>query len=389
MKSLKKEQKEKKEKKEFKTGYYFDYKEKLTDEYRTTFDKVEDYCKMQLIDSAEINDSMSYLMDIFLQAQEDGLPVQKITGGNIEDFCKCFLSDISAKGRVRAFFEQGRVIAWIFLLISVIFYLLPPLTQGKSAWDVLSSAGSDVFCGMALGLLFSALLDVMARAIVRQMIFKMKKYRRAYSAIVSLLVYAVGIVSLNLIPDFEIDLPGVPDIPLGITPLFCVVWLAIAQLVIGFLNVGDGKPFFAKGEKLGEQQLSFRATVLHDMVEEGRKMFEKGNQKREKKGKPMLTQEEFLEKYRKDTKKQDLVLWLTGGICALIYLGFIIQVAMTSTPMDTVIFTVILIAVYFIFMYPLSIYPNKVRRQFQQLMDESGKSFFDEDFYDVIDQKVK
>lgn len=378
-----------KEKKEFKTGYYFDYKEKLTDEYRTTFDKVEDYCKMQLIDSAECNDSMSYLMDIFLQAQEDGLPVQKITGGNIEEFCKCYLSDISTKGRVRAFFENGRAIAWILLLISVIFYILPPLTQGKSAWDVLSSARSDVFCGMALGLVFGSLLDVIAHAIVRQMIFKMKKYRRVYSMLVSLLVYAVGIVSLNLIPDFEIDLPGVPDIPLGITPLFCVVWLVIAQLVIGFLNVGDGKPFFAKGEKLGEQQLSFRATVLHDMVEEGRKMFEKGNQKREKKGKPVLTQEEFLEKYRKDTKKQDLVLWLTGGICALIYLGFIIQVAMTSTPMDTVIFTVILIAVYFIFMYPLSIYPNKVRRQFQQLMDESGKSFFDEDFYDVIDEKVK
>lgn len=389
MKSLKKAQKEKKEKKEFKTGYYFDYKNQLNEEYRTTFDKVEDYCKMQLIDSAEFNQSMDYLMDIFLTAQEDSLPVQKITGGNIEEFCCCFLSDISTKGRVRAFFENGRVIAWIFLLISVIFYLLPPLTQGKSAWDVLSSAGSDVFCGMALGLLFSALLDVIAHAIVRQMIFQMKKYRRAYSAIVSLLVYAVGIVSLNLIPDFEIDLPGVPDIPLGITPLFCVAWLAIAQLVIGFLNVGDGKPFFAKGEKSGEQQLSFRATVLHSMVEESRKMFEKGNQKLEKKGKPVLTQEEFLEKYRKDTKKANITLWLTGGICGLIYLGFIIQVALTSTLTDTLIFSAILIVVYFLFMYPLSIYPANVRKQFQQLMDESGKSFFDEEFYDVIDEKVK
>lgn len=383
-----KKQKEKKEKKEFKTGYYFDYKNQLNEEYRTTFDKIEDYCKMQLIDSAEFNDSMSYLMDIFLQAQEDGLPVQKITGGNIEDFCKCYLSDISTKGRVRAFFENGRAIAWFLLLISVIFYILPPFMQGKSAWDVLSSAGSDVFCGIALGLLFGSLLDVIAHAIVRQMIFKMKKYRRAYSAIVSLLVYAVGIVSLNLIPDFEIDLPGVPDIPLGITPLFCVVWLVIAQLVIGFLNMGDGKPFFDRSEKPGEQQLSFRANVLHNMVEESRKMFEKGNQKLEKKGKPALTQEEFLEKYRKDTKKQNLVLWITGGICGLIYLGFIVQVALTSTLSDTIIFTVILIAVYFIFMYLLSIYPNRLRRQFQQLMDESGKSFFDEDFYDVIDEKV-
>ena len=125
------------------------------------------------------------------------------------------------------------------------------------------------------------------------------------------------------------------------------------------------------------------------MVEDSRKVFEKTNRKREKKGKPALTQAEFLEKYRKDTKKSVRSVWLCGGICALVYLGFILQVALTSEPIDTVIFTVVQVTVYFLLMYPLCIYPTNVRKQFQQLMDESGKSFFDEDFYDVIDEAVQ
>lgn len=381
--------KENNEKKPIQTGLYLDYKDRLSETYRTTFDKVEDYCQMQLIDNAELNEAMSYLMDVFLQAQEDGLPVQKITGNSMEAFCEGFLSDVSTKGRVKAFFEKGRIIAWIFLLVALFGYLLPPLTEGESLRAVLTGAGSELFCGMALGLVLSSLLDVISHAIVRQMIFKMKQYRRSYSIIVNLLVYAVGIGSLYLIPDFEIDLPGVPDIPVGVTPLLCIVWIAVSRLVIGLMNLSSGKSFFAKGEKVGTGQRSFRATVLHMMVEDSRKMFEKTNRKREKKDKPALTQAEFLEKYRKDTKKSVLSVWLCGGICALVYLGFILQVALTSEPVDTVIFTVIQVTVYFLFMYPLCIYPTNVRKQFQQLMDESGKSFFDEDFYDVIDEKVK
>lgn len=381
---MKKDKKENKESKKIKTGYYFDYRDKLNDEYRMTFDKIEDYCKMQFVDSAELNDSMNYLMDVFLNAQADGLPVQKITGGDIGNFCKCFLSDISIKGRISAFLEKSRLMAGIFLVLTLFMYILPPVAEGNGLWEILSSESGEsygVFYGMVMGLIFSMILDGVAHAIVKQMIFKAKKYRKAYNAIVNLLVYTVGIASLWLIPDFEIDVPGVP---LGVAPLMCIVWLVICILVKGFINVANGKPFFHKAEKTGENQLSFRSNVMRGMVEESRKDFKKKNEKLQKKGKPTLTQEQYIEKFYKNTKKSRICTWICTVSMAVFYIGIIIDVGMDSTPLDTAIFAAILVVLYIIIMYPLGIYPYLMRKRFQEVMDESGKTFFDDDIFEYF-----
>ena len=70
-------------------------------------------------------------------------------------------------------------------------------------------------------------------------------------------------------------------------------------------------------------------------------------------------------------------------------LGFIVSVALTSALMDTLIFTLILAVMFMLFSLTLFIYPVRIRRQFQQIMDESGESFFDDAIYPVIDEKVR
>lgn len=369
---------------EIRTGVYADYRSRLNEEYGQTFDKVEEWCLTQTLSSAELNESLGYLMDVFLEAQTNGVPVRKITGSDIGSFCRGFLSDVSPLSRVRGVLEYGRSVAWIFLVIDA-FMLLPSLGEGKGLWAALCEESAQ-FYGTVIGLVFGSLLTVISNAVVRQMVCRMKKYRKMYHAIVYVIVNAVGIGALWLVPDFELDVPG---IPFGISPLVCVVWLAVTRLVMGFMNVAAGKRFFAKEEKRGTGQRSFRAMVLHDMVEENRKMYEKTNRKREKKGKPALTQAEFLEKYRSDTQKGKSYLWISLVLVGAVYLGFIVQVALTSEPLDTFLFILLLVVVYMLFMYPFLVYPTKVRAQFQQLMDESGKSFFDEEFYDILNEKVK
>ena len=88
-----------------KTGVYLDYRSKLNEEYGTAFDKVEEYCHTQLVSTEEINESLSCLMDVFLEAQSDNIPVRKITGSDIGSFCRCFLSDVSPSARVRGVLE--------------------------------------------------------------------------------------------------------------------------------------------------------------------------------------------------------------------------------------------------------------------------------------------
>ena len=372
--------KEKKQE-EIRTGLYSDYRSRLDEKYGQTFDKVEEWCLTQTLSSAELNESLGYLMDVFLEAQTNGVPVRKITGSDIGSFCRGFLSDVSPLSRVRGVLEYGRSIAWIFLVIDAVM-LLPSLGDGKGLWAALCEESAQ-FYGTVIGLVLGSLLTVISNAVVRQMVCRMKKYRKIYRAIVYVIVNTVGIGVLWLIPDFELDVPGVP---FGISPLVCVVWLTITRLVMGLMNVAAGRRFFAKEDKRGTGQLSFRASVLHSMVEESRKMYEKDNAKREKKGQSAFTQEEYLEKYREDTKNSFLFMWIELVFCAAVYLGFIVSVALTSALMDTLIFTLILAVIFMLFSLTLFIYPVRIRRQFQQIMDESGKSFFDDDIYTIIDE---
>ena len=366
------------------TGIYLDYRSRLNDEYGAAFDKVEEWCLTQTLSSAELNESLGYLMDVFLEAQTNGVPVRKITGSDIGSFCRGFLSDVSPLSRVRGVLEYGRSIAWIFLVIDAVM-LLPSLGEGKGLWEALCEESAQ-FYGTVIGLVIGSLLTIISNAVVRQMVCRMKKYRKIYHAIVYVIVNTVGIGVLWLIPDFELDVPGVP---FGISPLVCVVWLAVTRLVMGVMNVAAGKRFFAKENKRGTGLRPFRASVMHSMVEESRKMFAKDNAKREKKGQPAFTQEEYLEKYREDTKKSFLFMWIELVFCAAVYLGFIVSVALTSALMDTLIFTLILAVMFMLFSLTLFIYPVRIRRQFQQIMDESGESFFDDAIYPVIDEKVR
>ena len=366
-----------------KTGVYLDYRSKLNEEYGTAFDKVEEYCHTQLVSTEEINESLSCLMDVFLEAQSDNIPVRKITGSDIGSFCRCFLSDVSPSARVRGVLEYVHAMAWI-MLITIGMMFLPAVTDTKRLWAELSG-NSERFYGMLLGMVCGCVLSFIVNCIVRQMIAKMKKYRKAYHFFTTTAVYLMGIGMLWLIPDFEMDVPEVPSM---LAILFCVAVISITRLVMGFMNLSKGKPFFTRAEKAGTGQLSFRASVMHSMVEESRKMFAKDNAKREKKGLPAFTQDEYLEKYREDTKKSVLNMWIGLVTCAVVYVGFIVSEALTSALMDTLTFTLIQVVIFMLFSLTLFIYPVRIRKQFQQIMDESGKSFFDDDIYEVIDKII-
>lgn len=76
-----------KKQEEIRTGVYSDYRSRLNEEYGQTFDKVEEWCATQTLSSAELNEGLGYLMDVFLEAQTNGVPVRKITGSDIGSFC--------------------------------------------------------------------------------------------------------------------------------------------------------------------------------------------------------------------------------------------------------------------------------------------------------------
>ncbi|MBQ7953177.1 MAG: DUF1048 domain-containing protein, partial [Clostridia bacterium] len=70
-------------------------------EYRETFDKIDMYVGAKQLRENTKEELMSNLLDIFLSAQEEGRPVEKLTGKNIEKFCKEFCAGFGLKARLR------------------------------------------------------------------------------------------------------------------------------------------------------------------------------------------------------------------------------------------------------------------------------------------------
>ena len=83
------------------------YIKHLNGEYKDTFEKVETYCDILL--DHEINtkeEILSFVLDTFLNAQKDNIPVQKIIGNDIIKYCDNICSGISFKYRIKRYIKS-------------------------------------------------------------------------------------------------------------------------------------------------------------------------------------------------------------------------------------------------------------------------------------------
>ena len=121
------------------TDNYLLYVNQLTGEYKDTFKYIEMYVSTENVDENTKNELLGSLMDTFLTAQNEGKPVKKITGRNLERFCKEFCSDFSFK---QHFINVVERLSWLMVVmgITVIFNLLDffvKLSESEASnfWD--------------------------------------------------------------------------------------------------------------------------------------------------------------------------------------------------------------------------------------------------------------
>ena len=65
-----------------------EYRDLLHGQYLSVYERVETMLLVELREATEQKERLSYLLDIFLSAQEDGVPVEKIVGKDLSAFCK-------------------------------------------------------------------------------------------------------------------------------------------------------------------------------------------------------------------------------------------------------------------------------------------------------------
>lgn len=363
-------------------SYQFN-KECLSGKYLETFEHIESYCRTKLMSERELEDRMGYLLDIFVTAQENNLPVSKITGDNTKEFCIGFMKDSRPAGLLNYIAELFKGISWVSVIVFALSAVFSLMAGAESIWDsVMKSSENAVWIIVGAGM--GVIGEIISNIIIRGFIFKVKNYRAVYHKIVRGAVNAVVIIGIMAAIMCGLKL----NIPDGILYIAGVLYLLGFYIIRGIINLRSGRKFFFGGEKY--PRANFSHMVLSGMVEEFRKMYASENKKRAKKGKPEMTEEEFNQKLEKENKTAKTSTILCLAVIGTICLYNIIKTALESSVEDSVFFAFVLLAalavVYALIIHTLVVYPYLSRKKFFEILEENGKTVFDEDVYECINK---
>ncbi len=310
--------------------------DKLKGEYRDVFSKAEVYAEIRNISGDSLNDMMMDLLDFMLTAQNEGKPVEKIVGSDIEKFCGEYFSNYTIKNHLLEIPKYLYRLMWFVFVIELvtIFFMM---SEGEFK---LFDATTDM-SGYFIGFVEAWLVVLLCNLLIRPFMFRWKWLTSGVlNAIVLVFTGAMLFIGLWMFGDNHLEVPVFPV--LAISGCYILIYFAVRS-VRRYRHHGSirkEKEPFEKGGSRGVFQ-----QIQKEVPEELLKRYNKKNEKLERKGKQPMTPEEYMELLKREnvrTRRGDKFGMI---LVALVVLGVVIQTALTSEPLDTVIFLfVILVA---------------------------------------------
>lgn len=270
-----------------KNSYSF-YMDKLKDEYKETFEKIELYsmvCKNQRQED-DREEILMQILDMILAAQQDKVPVNHVIGEDLETFCEQVFSQ---ETRNHVFYDfmnsikRVMFVYFIFTSISLWFKILDG--QGWRCMDE-----SIVVVIVSFGVTY-LILDGIIR-FFRKRVFRYKKMNGSKLAIILLLSMIIVIPLSVYVNDFiHVEIPE---------------W-SIVLVSGGYLFAFYTIQFYQKRVHNKEKEKVTKRETVHfsdlvsiDIPVDIVKGYYKKNEIREKKGKKPIPEDEFMRKFRKE-----------------------------------------------------------------------------------------
>lgn len=334
---------------------YIYYTDSLKGEYKEVFEKIQVYQSTIRIDDDSYEDRMMGLLDIFLDAQEKGVPVAKITGDNLERFCSVFCREGgSLKSWIFQVASSLRLVMWGFAIDSFVCLcdVLMELGSGNKEALWKNSFDFPVLPYIVMVCILFAVSD-MINAGIRAVMFRVKKiswnwyvtFEFIWLIIVVAVLYVVGIGDIGRL-DIVWWLPGIVSI------VYLIAYYALTK---------------ERRRIRRENRISFVELVKMQAKEDGgsiavldktfRKRFEKKNARLRKKGKQELSWEQFLDMLEKENerlRKSNFAIVII--IPLVIVISSVIAMAATNSfesAIDALFFVIVMLAGEFGIMYLL------------------------------------
>lgn len=305
--------------------------DKLKGEYKEAFDKVEIYANLRNVDDDTKDDMLMELLDLFLTAQEEGKPVRKLIGSDLETFCNSYFEAYSVKSYLRSLPQKLYRIFWMVFVFEWIFYF-------ASGEEISLLHGTVDISGYVGGILVGVMVGVLCNVCIRPFMFRWKWLTSGRFTVFVVMITVGMIVGGVILTDghtIELPLFGI----LLVSGIYIFSYIVVRS-IWRYRRYGSIRKEKSAAKTGGFRQLAGK--VAEEQPKELVRRFYKKNEKRQKKGKEQMTPEEYMGQLRRENIRARKGDGIAFAVTLLVVIGFIIQVALTSTVMDTLIFIVVI-----------------------------------------------
>ena len=284
---------------------YSTYLKKLNGEYKDNFEKVEAYCDVILdFDINTREEILSYILDDFLNAQKDNIPIQKIIGNDIIKYCDNVCSDIPFKYRIKKYIKAIEYYSWI-VLIFICIQIFNNVPNYKRILDIRIDISFFIISLISLPLISSIIFKI-----EKQIIKKRLNKKRLNKNIKSLLngflfgfsiCFSIFVVSkiLNKYTNITFDLP------ILIVAIFAIVGIVLSKII------------YRTDSKIRYYDINY---LVDEELKNNQKRFKKINDRNIKNNKELVTESSYLKKAIKDYKNRKYYMSV-GALIGSIILG--------------------------------------------------------------------
>lgn len=291
---------------------YIIHKDSLNSEYKKVFDKIELYSTVHILNAVskwQVDAVLGQIVNEMLEAQENGMAVKEIVGEDLETYCRQVFKDIVVESKTETFFNAIKRGMWCILILTGLSMLLSVGDEN------LLELKDDNLVAYVVVFGISYFFGQLAVSLIKKQLFRSKRMTTGVAtALFTAQIVIAILVAVNLGNRFSITFPA-----WGIC-LICIVYLAVYYSY----RYATGRQQIEKKLKKAykKNEISFTEQLREELPSELVKQFHKKNEKRVRKGKPALTEEEYMNKFKKEAAAwRQIVSDIVFGIIFFVYLA--------------------------------------------------------------------
>lgn len=268
----------------------------LKGEYKEAFTKIDMYGGMGNVNQKIYEDRIINLYDIFVEAQKEGKPVEKIVGNDIEKFCKMYYNckeEIKWYEVLMKRLSHIMIVVFIYCIFEYYVVLDNEVTFRDAEINLLP---------IVAGLITGFVLIFLGKVINKQVTTKKEKVNPIPYYGIILLVFVVGVICGPILKD-DIAVIVPFDITIMVSGVIAGIYCIVSLILVITKKDSDKLSKEEKAQrKVFEEEVEFQAGII-DVAKGMARRYKRQIKKHQKKNK-VYSHEDFEKSIRKEISRE-------------------------------------------------------------------------------------